>query len=98
MGADLKSDLKRHVAARKAASEAREDGQPWKSYAEAFTPETSLIARLHSKYLKPRTGETSGPTGDFELLPEDVKRNFLEAIELIDEQDRLRGGKPGHRS
>jgi hypothetical protein len=97
-GADLKADLKRHVAARKAASEAREDGQPWKSYAEAFTPETSLIARLHSKYLKPRTGETSGPTGDFELLPEDVKRNFLEAIELIDEQDRLRGGKPGHRS
>ena len=63
-----------------------------------FTPETSLIARLHSKYLKPRRGEISGPTGDFELLPEDVKRNFLEAIELIDEQDRLRGGKPGHRS
>jgi hypothetical protein len=37
---------------------------------------------------------TSGPTGDFDLLPDDVKRNFLEAIELIDEQDRLQGGKP----
>jgi hypothetical protein len=41
---------------------------------------------------------TSGPTGDFELLPEDVKRQFREAMELIDEQDRERGGKPGERS
>jgi hypothetical protein len=97
-GADLKADLKRYVSARKAVSDTQEEGQPWRSYTEAFTPETSLIARLHAKNLKPRTGVTSGPTGDFDLLPDDVKRNFLEAIELIDEQDRLQGGKPGHRS
>jgi hypothetical protein len=94
-GSDLKADLKRYVAARKAVSEAGAKGQPWKSYTQDFTPETSLISRLHAKYLKPRTDVTSGPTGDFELLPDDVKHNFREAIELIDEQDLLRGGKPG---
>lgn len=97
-GADLKSDLKLYVAARKAASEARKDGQPRKSYTEAFTPETSLISRLHAKFLKPRTEVEAGPTGDFEQLPEDVKRQFREAIELLDERDRLRGGKPGQPS
>jgi hypothetical protein len=97
-GADLKADLKRYVTARKAARDAREAGQPWKSYTEAFTPETSVISRLHAKFLIPRTDVVFGPTGDFEQLPENVKQNFREAIELIEEQDRLRGGKPGERS
>jgi hypothetical protein len=97
-GADLKADLKRYVAARKAAPDKHEAGQPWKSYTESFTPENSVIARLHAKFLKPRGDVVSGPTGDFEQLPEDVKRSFREAIELIEEQDRLRGGKPGERS
>jgi len=97
-GAELKADLKWYVAARKAAKDEREGGQPWKSYTEGFTPENSVIARLHAKFLKPRGDVVSGPTGDFEQLPEDVKRSFWEAIELIEEQDRLRGGKPGERS
>jgi hypothetical protein len=97
-GADLKEDLKRYVESRKMASEARDPEQPRRSYMETFAPDNSLIARLHAKFLKPRTEVTSGPTGDFELLPEDVKRQFREAMELIDEQDRQRGGRPGERS
>ena len=53
-----------------------------------------MIARLRAKYLKlPSSQSKSGPTGDFELLPEDVKRQFLEAMELLDERDVQRGVK-----
>ena len=97
-GADLKADLKRYVAARRASRDEREAENSHKSYAEAFTSQNSLIAGLHAKFLKPRGDVVSGPTGDYEQLPEDVKRNFREAIGLIEEQDRLRGGKPGERS
>ena len=97
-GADLKEDLKRYVEARKAVIYAPDPDNPPRSYMELFNPENSLIGRLHAKLLKPRTGVASGPTGDFELLPEDVKRQFREAMELIDEQDGLRGVKPGEHS
>jgi hypothetical protein len=97
-GADLKEDLKEYVDARKRMRAKHDSNEPRRSYTEAFTPENSLIARLHAKLLKPRGEVTSGPTGDFELLPDDVKRQFREAMELIDEEDKLRGGKLGERS
>jgi len=57
------------------------------AYTQRFTPEESIIARLHDKHLIRRSGaDSSGSTGDFENLPEDTKRNFREAMELIDEK------------
>jgi hypothetical protein len=93
-GAELKPDLQRYVQAREAASAARQRGERPPHYAAGFTPEESVIARLRAKYLKlPSSQSKSGPTGDFELLPEDVKRQFLEAMELLDERDVQRGVK-----
>lgn len=93
-GAELKADLQRYVQAREAASAARQCGEKPRYYAASFTPEESVIARLRAKYLKlPSSQSKSGPTGDFELLPEDVKRQFRDAIELLDERDAQRGAK-----
>lgn len=95
-GDELKADLKRHVLARKETMAAREAGETVVYYSDRFTSEDSVIARLHEKHrISPRgSGSSSGPTGDFEDLPEDVKRGFREAMELIDEQDAARGGPP----
>jgi len=93
-GAELKADLQRYVQAREAASTARGCGEKPPCYAASFTPEESVIARLRAKYLKPPSSQSkSGPTGDFELLQEDLKRQFREAMELLDEQDVQRGVK-----
>jgi hypothetical protein len=95
-GDELKADLKRYVLARKETMAAREAGETVGYYTDRFTPEDSIIARLHEKHLIwPRgSGSSSGPTGDFENLPEGVKRGIREAMELIDEQDAARGGPP----
>jgi hypothetical protein len=97
-GAELKADLQRYVQARAATAAARDRGETPPYYAANFTPETSLIARLRAKYMKPRSELVSGPTGDFELLPDDVKRQFREATELLDERDARRGGGNGSRT
>ncbi len=95
-GDDLKADLKRYVVARKETKEARGAGQPVSYYTDRFTPKDSIIARLHEKHLTwpPGSRPSSGPAGDFENLPENVKRNFREAMELIDERDAAHGGPP----
>ena len=93
-GAELKADLQRYVQAREAASAARQRGEKQPYYPASFTPEESVIARLRAKYLKPPSSQSkSGPTGEFEQLPEDVKRQFREAMELLDERDAQRGVK-----
>jgi hypothetical protein len=95
-GDELKEDLKRYVLARKESTLARESGESVGYYADRFALEDSIIARLHEKHLVRPTGSSSssGPIGDFENLPEDVKRDFREAMELLDEQDATRGGPP----
>jgi hypothetical protein len=95
-GAELKADLQRYVQAHEAAAAARQRGEEPPYYVARFTPDESVIARLRAKYLKPPSSQSkSGPTGDFELLPEDVKRQFREAMELLDERDAQRGVKTG---
>jgi hypothetical protein len=89
-GAELKADLRRYVRARAEATEARARGETPGSYVAVFIPETSVIARLRAKYLKPSSATVSGPTGDFEMLSDDVKKQFREAMEVLDEQDRKR--------
>jgi hypothetical protein len=96
--AELKADLQRYVQARAATAAARDRGETPPYYAANFTPETSLIARLRAKYMKPRSELVSGPTGDFELLPDDVKRQFREATELLDKRDAWRGSGNGSRT
>jgi hypothetical protein len=91
-GTELKADLQRYVQAREVSAAARARGETPSYYAASFTPETSLIARLRAQYMKPRSEVVSGPTGDFELLPDDVKRQFREAMELLDERDARRRG------
>jgi hypothetical protein len=94
-GDELKADLQRYLLARKETSEARQTGKPVVSYTERFTPQDSIIAQLHKKHLVwPRGGRSSGPTGKFEDLPGDVKRNIREAWELIDQRDAEFGGPP----
>jgi hypothetical protein len=60
-GAELKADLQRYVQPRAATAAARDRGETPPYYAANFTPETSLIARLRAKYMKP-PGGTRSPT------------------------------------
>jgi hypothetical protein len=95
-GSEMKEDLRRYVAARKVTTAARERGESPISYTKQFTSENSIIARLRAKYLRGADSTVCGPTGDFSLLPLEIQKQFLEAMEVIDERnDMLRSCSDG---
>ena len=95
VGANIKADLKQYVQARKFAQDAREPEQPWQAYQKSLYNrelcDLSPAGKIHD-FPKSRS---RGSNGRFRTASKDVKRSFLQAMELLDEQDRLRGRKPG---